>query len=169
MSQILQNVEVSGSNQRSVCKIKRVLGLDQSNSEKVAEITLPRAGIQPCSLLGWGNDFPYPNYLRVLYRIAWEEQKSTNAEIIAASSDARKGCILQGNKLDNPAKNWESTEVQYRTELELAEVKEKWGKVTRKERNRKENTIKWQYDPKQARCNQLKKNYNIFIWGEISS
>lgn len=45
-----------------------------------------------------GNDFPYPNYLRVLYRIAWEEQKSTYAEIVAASSDASKGCILQGNR-----------------------------------------------------------------------
>lgn len=98
MSQTLQNVEVPTCNQRSVCKRKRVLALDQMSSEKVAKTTLHRAGIQPCSLLQWGNDFPYPNYLTVLYRIAWGKQKSIYAEIIAASSDRRKVCILEGNR-----------------------------------------------------------------------
>lgn len=168
MSQILQNVDVSGSNQRSVCKIKRVLGLDQSNSEKVAEITLPRPGIQPCSLLGWGMIFLIPIILEFCTKLL-EKSKNHICRNRCSFLRCKHGLYLTGEqKLDKPAKNWESTEVQYRTELELAEVKEKWGKMTRKERNRKENTIKWQYDPKQARCNHLKKNYNIFIWGEIS-
>lgn len=165
MSQNLQNVEVPGSSQTSVCKRKRVLALDQSSSEKVAKITLHRAGIQPCSLLGWGNNFPYPNNLTVLYRIAWGKQKSTYAEIIATSSRSswrsflKKGLYLTGEqKLNNPGKKpGEHRGATQNRELALTEVKEKWGKLTTKERNRKENTIKWESDPEQARCNQLKK------------
>ena len=98
------------------------------------------------------------------------ERKSQHAEILAAPSDTGKGCILQGNRSwKTKAKNWESTEVQYRTEkLALTKAEEKWGKVTTKERNRKAITIKWKSDLTQARSNQLK-NYKILIWGGISS
>lgn len=169
MSQTLQNVEVPGSNQRSVCKGKRVLALDQSSSEKVAKIILHKAGIQPCPLSGWGNDFPYPNYLPVLHRIAWGKQKSTYADIIAASSDAKKGCILQGNRSwitqqrTGKAqgynteqswhwKKWKKNEGRWQKKKEIGKKPQLNGKVIQ---NRQDATS-W-------------KNDNIFIWGEISS